>query len=317
MSAATLAVPRRIASLLALAIAGLCGDAMAQAHAAPERHGHASQAQAHAMAMPDRPSPHDGHAMPETRTDPPASASADQPRTPIPALTDADRAAAAPPPGGHALHAMHDDLAHSFISLDRLETWDADPGAGIGWEGEAWFGTDRDRLWLRSEGEGSGGHVESADIEALYGRAIAPWWDAVVGVRHDFKPGDAQDFAAIGVIGLAPYKFEVAATAYVGASGRTMARVEIEYETLLTNRLILQPLLEADFNGRDDPRRATGSGLSTLEAGLRLRYEIDRRFAPYVGIVRERAYGHTAEFRRDRGEDAADTRVVIGIHLWF
>jgi len=139
----------------------------------------------------------------------------------------------------------------------------------------------------------------------------------VAGIRHDFKPGASQDFAAIGVMGLAPYKFEVEATGYIGESGQTAARFEVEYETLLTNRLILQPLVEVNVYGQNDERRGIGSGLSTAEAGLRLRYEVTRQFASYIGIVHERAFGRTADFRRAEGEDTDDTRVVAGFRIWF
>jgi copper resistance protein B len=237
-----------------------------------------------------------------------------QPRTPIPALTDADRAAAVPPPGDHP---VHDNTVQSYVLLDRLEGWSADPGAGLAWEGQAWFGTDLNRLWLRSEGEQTDGRLESGDLEVLYGHSVSPWWDVVTGVRHDFKPGGAQDFAAIGVMGLAPYKYEFAATAYIGQGGQTAARLEAEYETLFTNRLILQERVETNFYGKDDPRRGIGSGLSTFEAGLRLRYEFTRRFAPYIGIVHERAFGGTAELRRGEHGSASDTRIVAGLRLWF
>ena len=236
------------------------------------------------------------------------------PITPIPALTDADRAAAVPPPGGHA---VHDNSIQSFMLVNRLEAWNADRGAGLLWEGQGWIGTDLNRLWLRSEGERVGGRTDSADLEVLYGRSVTRWWDVVAGVRHDFKPGPSQDFAALGVIGLAPQKFEIAATAYIGTSGQTALRFEAERDLLLTNRLILQPLVEANLYGKDDPQRSIGSGLSTMEAGLRLRYEFTRKFAPYIGIVRERAFGGTADFRRAEGEDIDDTHVVAGLRIWF
>jgi copper resistance protein B len=201
--------------------------------------------------------------------------------------------------------------------FDRLEVWNADKGTGMAWEGQSWIGTDLNRLWLRSEGERVAGRTDKASLEVLYGRSLSPWWDVVTGVRHDFKPGASQDFAAIGVMGLAPYKFEVAATAYIGQSGQTSARIEVEYETLLTNRLILQPLVELNLYGQDDARRGIGSGLGTIEAGLRLRYEVSRQFAPYVGIVRERAFGRTADFRSDEGEHVDDTRFVAGLRFWY
>lgn len=237
-----------------------------------------------------------------------------EPITPIPVLTDADRAAAVPPEGGHL---VHDNSIQNFVLLNRLEAWDADPGTGLAWEGQAWFGTDLNRLWLRSEGERVDGRTESADLEVLYGRSIARWWDLVAGVRHDFQPAGSQSFAAIGVMGLAPQKFEVGATAYIGERGQTAARVEAEYELLLTNRLVLQPLVEASLYGKDDAMRGIGSGLSTIEVGFRLRYEVIREFAPYIGIVRERAFGNTADLRRSEGEDIDDTRIVAGFRIWF
>jgi copper resistance protein B len=237
----------------------------------------------------------------------------EQPRTPVPAVTDADRAAASFAGG----HAAHDDGTYTFVLFDRLEATDGDHGRGQAWEVQAWTGKDLDKLWLRSEGERVDGRTGAADIELLYGRAISPWWDLVAGVRHDFRPGEAQGHAAIGVIGMAPYKFEVEATAYLSEAGDLSARLEVEYDTLLTNRLILQWLAEAELHGGDDPARGVGSGLSTIEAGLRLRYEIRREFAPYVGIVRERAFGGTAGLRRGQGDPVDDTLVVAGVRIWF
>lgn len=238
-----------------------------------------------------------------------------EPITPIPQLTDADRAAAKPPQDGHEMAA--DDAIHSYMLLNRLEGWNAKPGIGSAWEGQGWIGTDTKRVWLRSEGQRVGARTESANLEVLYGRSVSPWWDVIGGVRQDFKPGRSQTFAAIGVQGLAPQKFEVAATAYLGQRGQSAARFEIEYELLLTNRLILQPLVQVDLYGKEDRARGIGSGLSTAETGLRLRYEITRQFAPYVGITREQAFGNTADLRRDHHESVGDTRVIAGFRIWF
>ncbi|MDG2518080.1 copper resistance protein B [Lysobacter soli] len=240
--------------------------------------------------------------------------SRDAPVEPIPTLTDADRAAAFPDLA-HGMH--HAPERNSFVIFDRLEAVDLDHGRGEAWEAQAWIGSDLNRLWLRSEGERERGHTEAADLEVLYGRSVTPWWDVVAGLKHDFKPGRSRDWAAFGVQGLAPYKFEVSATAYLGESGATAATVEAEYEVLLTNRLILQPRVEVEAFGKDDPARGIGSGLSTVEAGLRLRYEFTRRFAPYVGVAWERAYGGTADHRRDDGEAVEDTHLVAGVRLWF
>jgi copper resistance protein B len=245
----------------------------------------------------------------------PKPPSAARPREPIPPLTDADRAAAFPDTGGG--HAAHDLARHYFLQLDQLEAWDADPGSGVSWEALGWAGGDLRRLWLRSEGERADGVTEAAEAELFFGRAISRWWDLVGGIRHDFKPGGSQTFAGLGVIGLAPYKFEVEASAYFGESGQSTARIEVEYELLLTNRLILQPLIELDAYGEDDERRGIGAGLSTFEAGLRMRYEFTRRFAPYVGVVYERSIGDTADLRRIAGEDTSDTLVVAGLRTWF
>ena len=239
-----------------------------------------------------------------------------EPRVPVPTPTDADRAAAFPEAADHT---VHDNAVHSYLLLNRLEAWSADEGTGTGieWEGQGWIGTDLNKVWIRSEGERVDNRLAAGDLEVLYGRSIARWWDLVVGVRHDFKPGASGDFAAFGVMGLAPQKFEVAATAYVGSGGQTALRVEAERELLLTNRLILQPLIEANAFGKDDARRGIGAGLSTIEAGLRLRYEVTRKFAPYIGVVHERAYGQTADYRRADGHDIDDTRVVAGVRIWF
>ena len=312
------AVPVSLALVLALASPG--AHAQHAHHAGmpmPQLQSH--DAAAEGPAETDHAAMDHGQAAEHATTDPaamqhadPAAASTAKPREPIPPVSTADIAAAFP---GIAAHAMRDNAIHGFVLFDRLET--GIDGDAQSWAARSWIGTDRDRVWLRSEGERTGTGTHSADLEVLYGHSVARWWELLVGVRHDFTPAGAQDFLAVGVTGLAPYKFEVSATAYLGASGQTAARLEVEYETLLTNRLVLQPLLEAKLYGKDDPRRGVGSGLATVEAGLRLRYEFTRRFAPYIGVVRERAFGETATLRRGSGEDTEDTRFVAGLRIWF
>jgi copper resistance protein B len=237
---------------------------------------------------------------------------AEAPRTPIPPLTDADRAAAVMPGGGHE---FHDNDIHTYLLLNRLEYRNGDQN-GFAWEAKGWAGTDLNRLWLRSEGARAGGEFEAADAEVFYGRSITTWWDLLGGVRRDIKPGSGRTWAALGIQGLAPQRFEIAATGYVG-NGRTAARFESEYELLLTNRLILQPLLDLWAYGKDDAARGIGSGLSTGEFGLRLRYEFTRQFAPYAGIEWEHAFGNTADQRRAGGQSATETRFVLGLRTWF
>jgi copper resistance protein B len=231
----------------------------------------------------------------------------------LPSINDADRVAAFP---DHAGHEVHDRAINYFVLLDQLE-WQDTEGGAQNWDARGWIGTDLDRLWLRTEGEREDGRTDSAFAEALYGRAIARWWDLVIGVRNDFQPGPLQTWAAIGVQGLAPYRFEIEATAYVGDSGRTHARIEVEYELLLSNRLILQPQIETELYAENDPARGIGSGLSTVEFGLRLRYEVRREFAPYLGVVWSRKFGDTADFARVEGERVEDTRLVAGIRIWY
>jgi len=238
-----------------------------------------------------------------------------EPREPIPAVTAADRLAAFPPIEHGAME--HAPEIHSMLLVNRLEQWDGQHGNGQAWEASGWVGGNIHRLWVRSEGERSGGRTEAADVEVLYGRSVSPWWDVLVGVKQDLGPGDSRTWAALGIQGLAPYKFETSATAYVGEGGQMMATAEIEYELLLTNRLILQPLLEATLAAKDDPRHGMGSGLNKVEAGLRLRYEFNRRFAPYIGISHERLFGDTADYHQAAGERARDTRWVAGVRVWF
>ena len=236
------------------------------------------------------------------------------PRTPVPEPTDADRAAAFPDLHHHMEHPSEINFR---VLFDRFEWQDADAGSAFAWENKTWVGSDLNRLWIHSGGERVSGTTHSAHIDLLYGRSVSAWWDVVGGLRHDFSPGPSRTWAAIGVQGLAPYWFEVSATAYLGEGGHVAASVEVEYELLLTNRLILQPVLELELHGKDDPQRGIGSGLSSAEAGLRLRYEVTRRFAPYVGVTTERLYGDTAAMHRQAGGDARDTRLVAGVRWWF
>jgi copper resistance protein B len=232
----------------------------------------------------------------------------------IPPVTDDDRRAAFPDVEGHT---VHDRAVRYFVLLDQLEWQAADDRSGLNLDTKGWIGRDRDRLWFRAEGDGEDGRVGEAGAHLLYGRQVWRWWDVVAGIRQDFQPGAAQTWAAIGVQGLAPYWFEVEATAYAGASGRTHARLEVDYELLFTNRLVLQPLFELDVYGRSDPERGIGAGLSTTEAGFRLRYELRRELAPYIGVTWNRKYGKTADFAADAGQSTTSLKLLAGFRLWF
>jgi copper resistance protein B len=232
----------------------------------------------------------------------------------IPPLTDEDRKAAFPDVGGHAVHG---NSIHYLVLFDQLEWQVSDGDDGFNIDSRGWVGRDRDRLWFRAEGDGRGGRVGEAQAHVFYGRQISRWWDLLAGFRQDVRPGNPQAWAAVGVQGLAPYWFEIEATAYVGAGGRTQARLEVEYELLATNRVMVQPLVEMDIFGKDDPERGIGAGISTTDIGVRVRYEWRREFAPYVGFTWNRKWGETADFAEAEGEGRGGLRLVTGLRLWF
>jgi copper resistance protein B len=234
----------------------------------------------------------------------------------IPPITDEDRKAAFPQLDAQG-HTVHDGAVHSFVLFDQFEVQAGKSGTALTWDNRGWIGGDVTRFWFRTEGDIEGGGVSEAQGHALFGRAIHRWWDVVAGVRQDFGPGPSRTWAAVGIQGLAPYWFEVEATGYIGASGRTHVRVETEYELLVTNRAVLQPLVEVEVFGKADPERGIGAGLSSLETGVRLRYEIRRELAPYVGVTWHRKFFGTADFARAANEDIGGARFTTGVRWWF
>lgn len=235
-------------------------------------------------------------------------------RTPVPPLTDEDRKAVFT--GGH-LHDMGDKEINYLFLLDNLEWQNGNDGGVLNWNGTGWVGGDIDRLWLRSEGRRTEKGLEDAEVQALWGHSISPWWDVVGGVRHNFKPGKSQTWGAIGIQGLALYNFETQATAFVGQSGQTSVRLEGTYDFLITNRLILQPSLELNVYGKSDAAREQGAGLANSSLGLRLRYEVDRQFSPYIGVTWDRSYGNTARFVEQEGGRRNEVSFVAGVRVWF
>ncbi len=228
--------------------------------------------------------------------------------------------AAAQPAAGEAAHVpeahgMNDDRVYSKVFFDRLET--AAGSAASRWNGQAWVGTDLNRAWLKTEGEKQGGTTEHSELQALYSRALTPFWDVQAGVRHDFRPTPERDFAVIAVHGLAPYFFDVEASLFVGQGGRSALRVETAYELLLTQKLILTPRIEVNAYGRDDALRGLGAGLGDAEIGIRLRYEVRREIAPYVGLVHVGKIGRTRNFSQALGLETSDTQLVAGVRFWF
>jgi copper resistance protein B len=211
---------------------------------------------------------------------------------------------------------MDDTEPYGLMLFDQLEWRDTDEGDALAWDGRAFYGTDYDKALLKTEGERLDDEYQGS-AELLWDHVFSRWWSLQAGVAHDFGEGPSRTWAAFGVQGLAPYWFEVEALVYVGEEGRTAASFSAEYEMFLTQRLILQPKFELDLYGKDDNVNGIGSGLSDAELGLRLRYEIRREFAPYLGVLWSRKFGETADLARAHGGDASEVQFVAGLRAWF
>lgn len=188
---------------------------------------------------------------------------------------------------------------------------------GYLWDIQGYYGGDLEKFWFKSEGEGGFGEaIESAEIQALYSKAIAPFFDLQAGVRQDFA-GPDRTHAVIGVQGLAPYLFEIDTALFLSNKGDLTARIEGELDQRITQRLILQPRVEVNLAAQDIPELGIGAGVDNLEAGIRLRYEFAREFAPYIGVEQEWKLGGSRDFARAAGEDSSVTNYVVGIRFWF
>jgi len=228
----------------------------------------------------------------------------------LPALAGANE------PMGVMAH-MDEDPWHAMVLLDQFEWQDADEGDALAWDLEAWAGTDNDRVLLRAEGERVAGETEENRVELLWWRPVTSRWDLVAGLRQDFEPESARSYAALGVQGLAPGWVHVEATAYLGERGQSAVTFKAGPELLLTNRLLLAPAVELEAYGRDDEVNGIGNGLSRVTAGVRMRYEIRRELAPYVGLEWAGKLGDTGDLARVSGESVRDARWVAGLRAWF
>jgi copper resistance protein B len=217
------------------------------------------------------------------------------------------------------LRQMHGAMRFHKFTVDQLELSLRDGRDGFAWEdAQFWYGGDIDKLWIKSEGEGDFDEgVEAGDVQALWSHAIDPWFDLQAGIRLNFGRGPERPHLVIGVQGLAPYWFEIDAAAFLSTKGDVTGRLEAEHDARIIERLILQPRVELEWSLQDVPELGIGAGISSGEAGLRLRYELAREFAPYVGVQYERAFGDTAGFRRLAGEDVGGWSLVLGVRAWF
>lgn len=220
----------------------------------------------------------------------------------------------------HSRHAMmveNGGQTFGYASLD-LEYQARKGHDGYTWDAEFWYGGDINRLTVKSEGEGAfGDGFEGGEAQVLYSRAIGPYFNAQAGVRQDFGPGPDRTYATVGVEGLAPYWFELEAAVFLSDQGDVLGRVEGYYDQRITQRLILQPAAELNFALQEVPSSGLGSGVTDFELGLRLRYEIVKEFAPYIGVEWSRKLGGTERFARAAGEEASVTSFVLGVRTWF
>jgi copper resistance protein B len=206
----------------------------------------------------------------------------------------------------------------TFLQADRLEGRTSDGEEGYLLDLQGWVGTDTSKFWGKVEGDGIvDGPLEALEVQALYSRMISPFFDLQVGLRQDVTPDVSRTHAVVGVQGLVPYWFEVDAAAFVSHTGDVTARLEAEYALLFSQRLVLQPRTEVNVAFQEIEALGIGSGLSSAEVGLRLRYEIRRELAPYVGVSWRQTVGGTADFARAAGDRSATTSFVAGLRLWF
>ncbi|WP_339900452.1 copper resistance protein B [uncultured Gilvimarinus sp.] len=207
---------------------------------------------------------------------------------------------------------------HAFWSVlgDRLE-YNESANSTV-YDLQAWYGTTYNRFVVKAEGDIADGTIEESTTDLLWGHAFNAYFDTQLGIRLDqYDEGEDRQWLALGIQGLAPYWFELDTAAYIGDNGRTALTFEAEYELMLSQRLILQPRAEVNLYGKDDPDNGLGKGLSDLAIGLRLRYEFNRQFAPYVGVEWIDSYGNTADYRRASGKAVSDTQLVAGLRFWF
>lgn len=214
---------------------------------------------------------------------------------------------------------VHDNEIFYTFQGDRLEYQTKEGNDVLLWDVQTWVGTDYDKLYLESEGTwlNDEDDFEEIEVELLYSRNIATFWDLQAGIRHDFEPHPTRTFAALGFQGMAPYWFEVDTTAYVSEDGDVSAALEIEYDLLLNQRLIFQPRFETSIAVQEVEEYGVGQGINSIELGARLRYEIRREFAPYIGISWHRKIGETENLAEKEGENTNVTSFVIGIKVWL
>lgn len=314
------------------------GHAVPAGEPEPSADPHAGHAMPAAEPEPSA-DPHAGHAMPAAKPEASADPHAGHGAASVSTSADAQPPVVAPPPEAFSgpdfaaddifgetamtlarraeLGPMHGGTTAYRVLIERLEARLGDED-GYLLDGQAWYGGDIDRLWLKMEGEGAfEGGLHGVELQALWSHAIGPWFDLQTGVRYDLGPGKDRGHLVVGVQGLAPYWIELEAAAFLSEEGDLTVTVEAEHDMRITQRLILQPRGELSLAAQVIPERGLGAGVTDIEAGLRLRYEIVPQFAPYLGVEYEAKLGETADRARAAGEDPDQLSFLVGIKAWF
>lgn len=241
-----------------------------------------------------------------------ATPAASQVEVPLPTKADATVMEAQKDMGGMGMHAER-LYTYTRVEADYARVAGKD---AVNWDAEAWVGGDRHKVWFKAEGERSGRRVEQAEFQALYSRNIWTYFDAQAGLRYDVEP-DRRGYVVIGVQGLAPYLLETELHAFLGLKGDVSVRLKQSFDLLMTNRLIVSPMLEADFYLNDARERQVKSGFSVIETGVQTRYELSRKFAPYFAAIYERRLGGTARLTRAASENTGGWSIRTGLRVWF
>lgn len=282
---------------------------------------HAGHAMPDAGGTPPPQDPHAGHAMPghdPAIPDPPVAGPSAAARSGPAHVADAFYGKEEMERSRRLLLKENGGLTSGQILIDQLETAFRSGSEGYAWDAQLWYGGDINRVWLKTEGEGSFESApEDVEVQALYSRALNPWFNLQAGIRHDFRAGAERTHAVLGIQGLAPYWFEIDGSVFLSDKGEVTARFEAEYDQRITQKLILQPTVEFELSAQDIPELGIGSGLTSAEGGLRLRYQIVPEFAPYVGVTYERAFGDTADFARAADGKAGGWNFLVGLRSWF
>jgi copper resistance protein B len=223
-----------------------------------------------------------------------------------------------PTPGMESIEPVMDRPILAHVIFNQLEgRWNG-TNTEFKWDGQGWVGTDYDKLWIKSEGTlQNNGMLDDGQHQFLYSRAITTYFDLQGGLRSDIDSRPTRNWAAFGIQGLAPYFFDLELTGFVSGQGHLAAKLEASYDLLITQRLILQPEIELNLYSKADPARLVGAGFSDIDAGLRLRYEFSRKFAPYLGVVYEGKFGQSASYARRLRESTGDLRFAFGVRLWL